>query len=104
MHDKGCIFTVHGLTSAPIQQRLLQKDNLDLGTTVKKMEMLELTKEKSDTYNTIHKCSFPASILAIANNKNPSLSSEKRSDNFKKCFSCGRKLHTVGRSNCPTKN
>ena len=40
--------SIQSLTSAPIRQRLLEEDTLDLNATVKKAEMLELAKRQSD--------------------------------------------------------
>ena len=40
----------HGITSAPIRQRLLEEDTLELNAAVKKAEILELAKRQSDMY------------------------------------------------------
>ena len=97
---------LYGLTSAPIRQRLLEEDTLDLNAAVKKEEMLELAKRQSVMYNMSHKCSFPASISVAESKKTLSSPSEKsyRLKSIKKRFFCGGKLHAGGRSKCPARN
>ena len=60
---------MQALMSAPILQRLPEKDSLDLNTAVKKADMLELTKRQSDTFDMSHKCSFPTCITIVERNK-----------------------------------
>ena len=101
---------INGLTSARIRLRLLEEDELDLRTAVKRAEMLELAKIQSDNYywklpiNSLLFTNFHYSRNCISTATSMKSLLSKRKKLTKTCFFCGGNLHPGGRFNCPAKD
>ena len=101
---------INGLTSARIRLRLLEEDELDLRTAVKRAEMLELAKIQSDNYygklpiNSLLSTNSDYSRNCVSTATSMKSLLSKRKKFSKTCFFCGGNLHPGGRFNCPAKD
>ena len=101
---------INGIGSSTIRQRLIEKNDLDFQTAVRKAQVLDRAERQSGFYLAGRSLQMATVVPELAkpsttsNLTKISKSNTLDAKNQRKCFFCGGPYHRGGRVYCPAKN